>query len=183
MNSTDGLIKQNPAEGLHIAPLLSSIILRVGVVVFVGTAVLSGGAFAYKQYLAKQIAGASQELDAAQKGFEESALRQSVDRDRKLQALADLLRGHLIPSNVFTILQENTLSQIRFVIFSYTAESRRIDLTGESGSYSALAQQVRVFESLPSVERVDFGGLTLGEKGLLNFKMTLVFKPGLLQFK
>ena len=179
----DGLIKQAPTTSIQLPALIGSMLMNAALVIFIGTILLVGGAFAYTKYLQGQVTQAKADLAGAQKGFEESALTQSVERDRKLQALSDLLRGHLIPTNIFDLLEKNTLAQVRFIVFAYSNDTHRLELSGEAGGYSVLANQVRVFESLPDIQRVDFGGLTLGDKGLLNFKMTLVIKPGLLQFK
>ena len=110
-------------------------------------------------------------------------LEQLLALDKKLGSLRTLLTGHAIPSNVFAFLEQNTLSRVRFTSFSYAAESGKLELSGEAATYFLLAQQVRTFESLSQIERVDFGGLSIGEKGLVSFRMSIIFKPALLRFQ
>lgn len=178
----DGLIKQAPIKGLNLMDLLGSTLFTGALIIFLGTGAVIAGAFAYGRYTRSQTESLKTKIADIEAGFEQSVLDQSIRRDQKLQGIQELLRSHLIPSNIFDLLERNTLPQVRFTVFSYSADAKKIDVTGEAASYSTLANQVRTFEALKEVDRVDFGGLSVTEKGLLNFKMTLVFKPKLLQY-
>lgn len=91
-----------------------------------------------------------------------------------------LLSQHLFPSNVLRFLEINTHARVRFLNFNFGADSRKLDMTGEAATYAALAEQIAVLENDPNVEAVEFGGLSIGAKNFVNFKIAVIFKPALL---
>lgn len=54
-------------------------------------------------------------------------------------------------------------------------------MIGEAASYAVLAEQIAALEKNQSVEKVEFGGLSLGTKNLVNFKIAIILKPALLE--
>lgn len=101
--------------------------------------------------------------------------------DTRLKTMRSLLSQHLFTSNVFAFMEANTYPQIRFLNFIFSADARKLDMTGEAVSYAALAEQIAALERNPNVDTVEFGGLSLGTKNLVNFKIAIIFKPALLQ--
>ena len=56
-------------------------------------------------------------------------------------------------------------------------------MSGEATSYSTIARQIGVFERDQNIERVEFGGLSLGANNVAGFKVSLIFKRSFLGFK
>lgn len=162
---------------------LADILFLVGIISFFGSLAAAGGVFAYTKYLQRNNESLKEEIGKLEVDLRPDILEQLLTLDKKLGSLRTLLAGHTIPSNVFVLLEQNTLSRVRFTSFTYAAESRKLELSGESATYFLLAQQVRTFESLSQIERVDFGGLSIGERGLVVFKMSIILKPALLRFQ
>lgn len=94
-----------------------------------------------------------------------------------------LLARHVFPSNVFKLLEADTHPQVRFANFNFVADSRKLEMTGETTSYALLARQISLLERDPQVEEVQFGGLAFGPSNLLGFKLTIIFKQSLLQLR
>ncbi|MBI2055222.1 MAG: hypothetical protein HYT39_04005 [Candidatus Sungbacteria bacterium] len=179
----DALISKQNRPVINPSGWLSDILFLIGVISFFGSLIAAGGVFAYTKYLQKNNESLKEEIGKLETDLRPDILEQLLALDKKLGSLRTLLAAHAIPSNIFALLEQNTLSRVRFTSFSYAAESRKLELAGEAGTYFLLAQQVRTFESLSQIERVDFGGLSIGEKGLVSFRMSIIFKPALLRFQ
>lgn len=103
--------------------------------------------------------------------------------DERLKNLRTLLAGHVFSSNVLRFVESTTLPQVRFINFSFDASSRKLDMTGEAISYAVLARQIGIFERDPNIEKVEFGGLSLGANNFAGFKITLIFKKSFLNIR
>lgn len=111
-------------------------------------------------------------------------IRQILVLDERLNSMRILLTKHVFLSNTLRLVEASTHPQVRFTNFGVSAEGKRIELTGEAASYAVLTRQIGFFENDRNVERVEFGGLSLGgESGTLGFKLTVIFKPALLQIR
>lgn len=109
-------------------------------------------------------------------------LRQIFILDNRLKNLKTLLSAHPFITNVFGFLEAQTLPQVRYLNFNFTADGKRLDLDGETPSYAMLARQITVFEKNQEIESVDFGGLSF-QKNQVGFKLSIVFKPTFLQLR
>lgn len=103
--------------------------------------------------------------------------------DKRLKNLRVLLDNHLFASNIFKVIEQNTHPQARFTTFNFTADSRKLDMSGETASYSALARQIAILERAAQIERVEFGGLSTAEGKGVGFKLSIIFKPTLLSIR
>lgn len=137
--------------------------------------------------LSKTKAGERDRIAAQNREKEESLRPEELESvaalDRRLKNLRSLLDNHTFASNVFTVIEQNTHPQARFTTFNFTAESRKLDMSGETTSYSALSRQIAMFERAAQIERVEFGGLSVTEGKSLGFKISIIFKPTLLSIK
>ncbi|OHA02681.1 MAG: hypothetical protein A3J10_03625 [Candidatus Sungbacteria bacterium RIFCSPLOWO2_02_FULL_54_10] len=110
-------------------------------------------------------------------------LQQVVLLDRRLKGVRTLIGEHMFTSNVFGVIEKNTHPQVRFLNFTFSADSLKLDMSGEAASYRALSRQIALFEQEPQIERTEFGGLSATSDGLVGFKLTLTFKPTLLHLR
>jgi len=124
----------------------------------------------------------------AQNKIKEESLRpelldQIISLEQRLKNARALLAGHPFVSNVFRVLEQDTHPQVRFSNFSFAKDGLKADLSGEAASYRVLARQIGIFEQDPQIQKVDFGGLSATSEGLVGFKLTLVFRPSLLEIR
>lgn len=130
---------------------------------------------------------AREELVAQAKTKEEELrpelLSQIFLLDSRLKTMRTLISKHTFPSNVFRFMETHTHQQVRFLNFNFNGDARKLDMIGEAASYAALAEQIAILEGSENVEAVEFGGLSLGTKNLVNFKVAIIFKPTLLQLQ
>lgn len=103
--------------------------------------------------------------------------------DARLKTMRALISKHTFPSNTLRFIETHTHAEVRFLNFNFGADARKLDMTGEAGSYLALAEQIAILENSENVEAVEFGGLSLGTKNFVNFKVAIIFKPTLLQLQ
>lgn len=163
--------------------LIDDILFIVATIATSAVVIATGGILWYTYYLNNNTELLKQEVARLEEDLRPELINQLLNLDKKMSGLRILLDNHIITSNVFKLLEENTLTQVHFSSFSYFADARKIDLSGEAATYSTLSQQVRLFEALPQVERVDFGGLSKTSAGRITFKMGIVFKQSLIRFQ
>ena len=120
---------------------------------------------------------------AKEESLRPELLNQIAALERRLKGVRTLITDHLFASNVFGVIEANTHPQVRFVNFTFSADSLKVDMSGEAASYSVLARQIGIFEREPQIERVEFGGLSSTSDGLVGFKLSLAFKPSLLHLR
>lgn len=124
----------------------------------------------------------------AQNKIKEESLRpelldQIASLETRLENARALLTNHPFASNVLRVLEQDTHPQVRFSNFSFARDGLKADMSGEAASYRVLARQIGIFEQDPQIQKVDFGGLSTTGEGLVGFKLTLVFRPSLLQLR
>ncbi|MBI4134864.1 MAG: hypothetical protein HY471_02010 [Candidatus Sungbacteria bacterium] len=178
----DGLL-QKEEHKVQVGGFVADFLFTVGLVVMIGAVLASLGAFVYGRMASSNAEVLKEEVKKLEVDLEPKLLDQILALDQKLRSIREVLESHVVSSNIFYFLEKNTLPQVRFLIFTYSADQRRLELTGQAASYGTLAEQVRILEALDEVETVDFGGLSINEKGILNFKMTVIVSPSLTKYQ
>ena len=120
---------------------------------------------------------------AKEESIRPELLQQVVLLDNRLKGVRTLIEDHIFPSNIFSVIEKNTHPQVRFLNFTFAADSLKLDMSGEAASYRALSSQIGLFEREPQIERTEFGGLSATGEGLVGFKLTLTLKPTLLHLR
>lgn len=180
----DTLISKQRDVGLDVGGALASFIFILGVVAFIGSLFGAGGMYLYGRILTSRTEAKKAEVSKLEEELHPDLIDQIIALDKKLSSLATVLKEHVISSNTFKLLEENTLPQVRFTSYNLAVDPRKMDLNGEATSYTVLAQQVRFLESLQrSIERVDFGGLSINDAGIVTFKMGITFKSPLVRYQ
>lgn len=135
----------------------------------------SGGVLIFQYTANQKINALNAEREKLESDLRPHLIDQVLELSRRLEAGRAALGNHIFPSNIFEFLESTTLPQVRFTSFGYSFDAKRVDLNAEAASYATLARQIRVLESRKEVEKVDFGGLSLGDKGFVNFKISIIF--------
>jgi len=97
--------------------------------------------------------------------------------ESRLKNMQTVLNGHVFTLNVLKLLELNTLSRVRFTSFNLTVEGRKIEMMGEASSYAVVTDQILLLERDPNIEKVEFGGITLGSNNLVSFQLSIVLRP------
>lgn len=173
------------------APVISSIQLERGgsflfyisLAIFLFVAAGTGGLVLLNRAQADALQVLTEEVEDKENGLRSELVNQIFLIDQRLRNLRTLLSEHTASANVFALLEKNTLPQVRFLNFSFDASARKLDMSGEAASYSAIAKQIGVFERDPNIEKVEFGGLSLSASNVAGFKVALIFKRSFLGFR
>jgi len=121
------------------------------------------------------------QIDLKREELNPELIGQLTSLDKRLKNLNTLLSSHSFPSRALTWIEQKTFATVFFPSFTFSGDQRRVDLAGETVSISLLNQQLNLLQREPDVEKMDFGGLSIGKDGAVSFKLTLFFKPSFIQ--
>lgn len=158
-------------------------IFSVALALFLAALIVAGGLWIYARSLATAQNQWRDQIKTQEDELRPDLLAQLVDLSNSLNVARELLAKHVFVSNVFAFLQEAAHPKVQFTSFSFSLDSQKIDVSGLAPSYRAVAEQISALESSPQVEHVDFGGLSLADRGLVNFKLAIIVKTGLLALR
>lgn len=161
--------QQYGGEGLGV-------FLRISVIIFLASLLLTAGIYAYRNFLKNNLAGQKSVLQKLEIEFEPATISELERVSNSIASAGDVLRAHTMPSAIFDMIEASALPTASFNTFSYSAEKNIITLTGEAASYSDVSAQSSVFEALPAVESATFGNLSLKEAGTVGFILNVQLK-------
>ena len=147
---------------------------------------ICGVAILYRNSLKKQVDLLSDSLERAKAAFEIPLINKLFNISEKIKTSKILLEQHKTIVPVFDLLEKSTLKDVRFNNFKYSFSKDKkpiISMKGMARSYSSLALQGKAFEEEKNIKNVSFFGLNLGDKGTINFNVTLVLDPSLVFYK
>lgn len=174
----ESLIPKKPVlrPASSVLPTEAGVLFRFSFLFFIVVIIISGGILFYRNYIFNSLEENKAMLTKLEMDFDE-ALVSEVDRvSKSISSSKNILDGHLKQSDIFLLLEENTLPQIFYNTFTYSHSQKSLALFGEALSYSAIASQSGVFESLDRVESAVFSNLVLRDTGRVAFTLTLNFK-------
>jgi hypothetical protein len=175
------LKKESPLDKLKYQERWSPF-FYIAFFVFVIVLAVWGGLAGLNYSLEKRRTDFSEQTQLKIQSLDQGLIDQIFTLERRINNIRALLNAHVFLSNVFRLLEGDTHPKVRFSNFSVSAATNKIDLSGETESYAVLARQIAIFEGNPQVENVEFGGLSFSGN-LLGFKMTIIFRPSLLQIR
>ena len=155
-------------------------LLGLGVVVLLAALVIYVGLWVYQRSLVTVHSEWQEQIRNQESELRSDTLANLINVANSLAVGRELLSNHAWISQAFRFLEAATHAKVQFLKFDFLRDVRKIDLAGLASSYQTVAEQVRILESYPDVEKVAFGGLSRTEKGLVSFKLAITFKPSLL---
>jgi hypothetical protein len=108
-----------------------------------------------------------------QKVYEEKIF----DFQKKINDFAILLGEHKISSNVFSFIEQYTLSNVWFNKFNMNEEGLEVNLSGEAETTEALSRQISILEENQYIKKINLLNSGTGEGGKINFNLTLLLEP------
>ncbi|MEK7560065.1 MAG: hypothetical protein AAB522_02075 [Patescibacteria group bacterium] len=176
MNGESLIPKKLASSPSTFIPEGSGALFRIAFIFFIAVAVLSGGLMLYRNYVVNSLEVDRATLAKLETEFD-SAFVSEINRvSNSIVVAADMLDKHLKQSDIFLLLEENTTPQVFYNNFIYAHDQKSLVLLGEAASYSAIALQAGIFESLDKIESAVFSNLTLRDTGKIAFTLTLNFK-------
>lgn len=98
-----------------------------------------------------------------------------LDYKKKIDDFAVLFGSHKITLNVFSFIEEKTLSNVWFSNFNMQKDTNVIKLSGESENIEVLSRQVRVFEeSHDHVKNIEVLSSQTNSTGKIEFVLNIL---------
>lgn len=119
-----------------------------------------------------------QSLNAAEQVTE---AQRFVVLQSQLRALRAVLENHIYGSNFFSFLEGITHPKVRFISLDADLSQRQIKLSGQAASFSVLAEQLKILESDPNVERFLSSNFKTEQTGTISFLLDVTFKSNVLR--
>lgn len=97
---------------------------------------------------------------------------------KKIDDYNMVINGHKISLNIFTFLEEKTLSNVWFSDFSMSQLGNEVKLTGETEDMETLSRQIGIFEkSKDYIKSVAVLQSTTQTSGRVQFTLNIYFTP------
>jgi len=160
---------------LSFTPLLLRVAIATAVVVMLAW----GGEFAYLRFQKSALESAELDVSRLTEEIDVATIQELQRTAGLLGSLESMLDSHVYPVSIFDFLEQNTLSVVNFRSFSFSKTGNSITLDGEGAGYSAIAQQIELWQAHPLVSNVDVHGLTLSSEGTVQFNALITVKPEL----
>jgi hypothetical protein len=158
----------------------------VAVIIFAISLVFATYVFIHKNILIKRLEKMSKDLAEQKSALEVNFMKEAFVLDRRLNAVKELLSGHLAPTEIFSLLEANTISSVRFTDFSLSVGGTgNIDLKakGEARNFSAVALQSDVFGDNKYFINPIFTDFQLKENGNVTFSLITSIKKDLVDYR
>lgn len=146
-------------------------------VIMIAMIIAAAGMFLFQQYVQSSIENKRASLDRARAAFQPETIKELARLDTRLTVGAALLSQHTAPSQLFTFIEDNTLSSVRFRDFAYseTGPGRvTVSMSGEAHSFNAVALQSDAFGKSDIFSDVIFSNLNIDANGNVIFNFSAV---------
>lgn len=164
------------STGHNFFLLIALFVALVAIIAAIGT-------FAYDRYLTHALAERAQELTLAQRAVNTDQVEEFVRLRDRLVYGQDLLQNHVVLSQVFDVLEAQTLQTVRFESLELTVANDRtaqLDVEGVARNFNALAAQSNAFAADKRIRRAIFSDIVVNESNTVSFRLTADLDPSLL---
>ncbi len=98
---------------------------------------------------------------------------------KKLKMTSGIISSHIFTQHTLTLLERDTHPRVIFESYTFSPKDNDIVLKGKTDDYGTLAQQIAFLEGDQNVDKVEFGGLSLGSDNRVSFGLTIHIVPSL----
>lgn len=141
----------------------------------------SAGAYGLRLFQQNQLDALRERLLVIVEELDPATVRAMDTLDKKLALVSLLLDEHLYPSQLFMLLEKNTLPEVRFGSFAFARKDHTATLALEAKSYTDLVRQLHAFRGAIPIEDVEIGSVSLGAGGTVRTSLTLTLTRTLFQ--
>ena len=119
----------------------------------------------------------------AQKTTELSELEDIVQSYKiKVDQFGEYLNSHVILTEVFDFIEDNTHPHVFFSQFSLSSLSYTVNLSGQADSFLSLGQQLIIFNNSEQINGVSLSNISLSETGDILFNVRLTLDQALFRY-
>jgi hypothetical protein len=164
----------------------SNIISLISFVIFFIVLIIAVGTFLYKAKLENDIKNQIEQLAQASEALDQQFIFEASRLDNRLKTVKRLLDNHLSPSQIFVLLEEYTIANLRFsnLGFSFNGEGNLLLSGNGSGlGYESIIQQSDAYGQSEFLRDVIFSNLQNNEQNVVNFSFESVVDPRLINYR
>ena len=148
---------------------------------FIGLLILvTGGLYFWKYTLNNQAKAFNTELQNLTSQRDVSLENRLKNLNSVLEIFKGVLDEHRYWTQFFKVLEDKTLNTVTFKSLEASDADNIINLAGSAPSYSALAQQVKIFEDTPSIVSVTSSNIALSAEGKVKFALKIIISKDLI---
>ncbi len=158
----------------------SNFLFIISLIIFLATIVFAGGIYAYNTYLKKDIENQRQSLIKANERFDSEAVGRANRLNDRIIAVKTILDKHVSPSVVFALLEDKTLSTVRFRTMAFVVEPQniiKINATGFGAGLDSIVLQSDQFGKTGVLKDVVFSSVQPNDKGVVDFSFQAKIDP------
>jgi hypothetical protein len=166
---------KSPVPTRSSRPGTIGLLTIIAVVIFVASAVASGGIFFYHQYLQTTLQSKINSLENLKGAFNLELIDELSRISARLTAADSIVNQHVALSRLFDFLEQTTLQAVRYKSFAYgpgpAVGTYAVALEGEASSFASVALQSDEYAEAQIFTRATFGGLNANDQGDVVFKV------------
>ncbi len=147
------------------------LILTIGFLIVVVLASL--GLLGYQNSLAKQKASLVESIEKLQDQRNADLESNFTELGRRIKGFEKSLKRRVYFSKIFEMIEELTLSQIKFVDMNIDLSQNNFKLKAEADSYSALAKQIIAFEEDARIKSIELSKVGLSIYGRVASELSI----------
>ncbi len=157
--------------------------LTLSIILSVGAALVCFGLWGYKISLNNNKEELTQKLEDLQGERDLELEGNFIELKETIENFEEILSQRVYLSNVFGMLEDITLSQVKYESFTINLSDSTLDLKTEATSYESLVKQVMAFREDSRIKEIIFSEATLEKGGFVGTTFNLEFEPSLLSLE
>ncbi len=95
--------------------------------------------------------------------------------NQKIDDFNKLLAGHKKTLDMFTFLERICLPFVWFSNFSFSSETRKVNLSAQADNFVTLEQQINILKQEPVLRSLNITEVSLDDEGNIIFNLSLIF--------
>lgn len=175
------------AEAARVSHGKLSVYMYASIGIFVVSLLSALGVFAYQKVLATRLQKMNDDLIAARAAFEPEFIKELQQMDMRIETAKLLLAKHTSISPIFTLLEKETLSAVRFTKFAISVPQQNdafsINLDGQAASFNAVSLQSDIFSKETAFQNPVFSDFDVEKTGTVSFKFSATIAPEFAKYR
>ncbi len=152
-----------------------NILTLIGLFVFFGSILAAGGVYLWKIQTEKAIESQITSLKRARDEFDQKTLAAATRLNERLIAVKSLLDNHKSPSQIFSVIEEKILKNVRLRNLTYTTDvdgTIKIKSSGNAVGFEAVVLQSDELGDTGLFKDVLFSEVQTATAGLVTFSLS-----------
>ena len=174
-------IEQLGREPIRTPGWSGRVLMFTGTIFFLALAVYFGITFGSLPYWISRGSGVDQKIEVFKKQVPPEKQEEALVFYSQLANLKGLIENQKFSSAAFPFLERATQGGVYFSRFTLDLPQNKITLSGNARILDDISRQLFAFNQSAEIDRVIFGGATLGADNVWNFGVTLFLKNSTLK--